>query len=116
MTPEARSLIRTVLDAPEHAAEISLASVPAALGALAELQGLLTLRLVSGREGQGATAKPPTEPDRLLTPEEAAEIMGVSPRWLRRRAKALPFARRLSRKALRFSETGLRRYLAARRP
>lgn len=61
------------------------------------------------------TAPPPTS-DRLLTPEEAASLLGVTPTWLIRRAKRLPFSRPLSRKILRFSEAGLRRWAAARKP
>ena len=49
------------------------------------------------------------DPDRLLTPEEAAAILGQSVRWLYRHAANLPFTRRISRKNLRFSEAGLRR-------
>jgi predicted DNA-binding transcriptional regulator AlpA len=56
-----------------------------------------------------------TEVDCLLTPEVAAQRLGQTRRWLYRHAKTLPFARRLSRKALRFSERGLERWLAARR-
>jgi Helix-turn-helix domain len=90
--------------------------VPAMIAALSARVTAATARLLASGEGQNGQAKPQSEPDRLLSPEEAAALMGVSPRWLRRRAKALPFARRLSRKALRFSEVGLRRFLAARRP
>ncbi|MBI2358327.1 MAG: helix-turn-helix domain-containing protein [Deltaproteobacteria bacterium] len=53
--------------------------------------------------------------DRLLTPAEAAAILNVKPRWLYRHANRLPFTRRLSRKALRFSEAGLFRWQAARK-
>ncbi len=62
--------------------------------------------------------RPPEAPaeDRLLTPEEAAAALRVTPRWLYRHAQRLPFTRRLSRKALRFSEAGLRRWRAAHRP
>ena len=52
--------------------------------------------------------------DRLLTAEEAALMLGVTVRWCYDHAKRLPFAKRLSRKCLRFSEAGLRRYLARR--
>jgi hypothetical protein len=38
-----------------------------------------------------------------------AGVLNVTPRWLYRRQ--LPFARRLSRRAVRFSEAGLRRWL-----
>jgi predicted DNA-binding transcriptional regulator AlpA len=55
------------------------------------------------------------EPDRLLTPEETAAILDVDVRWLYRHAAKLPFTRRISRKNLRFSEAGLRRWLAAKK-
>ncbi len=53
--------------------------------------------------------------DHLLTPEEAAGKLNVKLCWLYRHAKTLPFTRRLSRKALRFSESGLLRWQAARK-
>lgn len=53
--------------------------------------------------------------DRLLTPEQAVGILGVTVRWLYRHADQLPFTRRLSRKTLRFSEVGIRKYLATRK-
>lgn len=53
----------------------------------------------------------PSSPDRLLTAEEAAAVLGVSRRWLYAHAGHLPFARHLSRRALRFSEAGLRRWI-----
>jgi predicted DNA-binding transcriptional regulator AlpA len=56
------------------------------------------------------------EKDGLLSPEEAAAILGQNVRWLYRHADKLPFTRRISRKNLRFSEGGLRRWLAARKP
>ena len=55
------------------------------------------------------------EPDRLLTPEEAAALLQTTVPWLYRHHKQLPFARPLSRKRLRFSEAGLGRWLAAKR-
>ncbi len=51
----------------------------------------------------------------LLTIDEAAARLRVSPRWLYRHAKILPFSRKLSRKVLRFSRVGLVRWLATRR-
>ena len=54
-------------------------------------------------------------PDRLLTPEEAAKLMSVDVAWLYRHSKQLPFTKRLSKKALRFGERGLMRWLAARK-
>jgi hypothetical protein len=50
-----------------------------------------------------------------LTPQEAAKIMGVDTNWLYRHRKTLPFAKGLSKKALRFDEAGLRRWMASRK-
>ena len=50
----------------------------------------------------------------LLTPQQAADRLGVSVRWLYRHAKSLPFVRRLSRRALRFDPAGLRRWVTSR--
>ncbi len=57
-----------------------------------------------------------TQPDRLLTPQEAATILGQSVPWLYRHAAKFPFTRRISRRNLRFSEAGLRRWIAAKTP
>ena|SRR5262245_49079796 len=50
----------------------------------------------------------------LLTAKRAAALMGVTPRWLYRNARKLPFARYIGRKTLRFSQTGLNRWLAVK--
>ena len=52
--------------------------------------------------------------DRLLTAEEAAEMLSVSPDWLYRHAKKLPFTRKLGPKMLRFSSQGIKKWLATR--
>jgi predicted DNA-binding transcriptional regulator AlpA len=68
------------------------------------------LRVVlSELEATDGNGGPPVA-DRLLTAEEAAARLGVTVRWLYDHAKTLAFAKRLSRKCLRFSEAGLRRY------
>jgi len=56
------------------------------------------------------------EPDRLLKPEEAASLLGVSVGWLYRHASQFAFTRRLSRKVLRFQESGVRRFIERGRP
>jgi hypothetical protein len=53
----------------------------------------------------------PQSPDRLLTPEDAAERFGVTKRWLLAHADHIPGVRRLSRKTVRFSERRLARFL-----
>jgi predicted DNA-binding transcriptional regulator AlpA len=47
--------------------------------------------------------------------EEAAETIGVTPRWVYRNAKMLPFTRPISRRIVRFSRCGIQRWLASRR-
>jgi hypothetical protein len=107
-----------VLDAPERAADVPPAAVPAILGALAELQATFTLRLMSGANGhapQSEAPASPDEPDRYLTVEEAAAIYNVPKHYFYRRVARIPGARRLSRKCLRLSESGLRRFMASRK-
>lgn len=74
------------------------------------------LREVIREELSDSRKAQPAEKERLLTPEEAAEILGQNVRWLYRHAAKLPFSRRISRKNLRFSEAGLRKWLAAKKP
>jgi len=78
----------------------------------ATLAARLTQALLVAREGEPSAAN---QDERLLTPQEASAILNVRVRWLYRHAGRLPFTRRLSRKRLRFSEAGLRRYLETRR-
>ena len=49
--------------------------------------------------------------DRLLDAEEAAKVLCVSPDWLYRHAKRLPFSCKLGPKMLRFSYQGIQKYL-----
>jgi len=51
--------------------------------------------------------------ERLLHAKEAAEMLSVSEDWLYRKAKSLPFSRKLGRN-LRFSYQGIIKYLAGR--
>jgi predicted DNA-binding transcriptional regulator AlpA len=56
-----------------------------------------------------------TGEDRLLDAEEAAKLLSVSPDWLYRKAKKLPFTHRLGPKMLRFSYLGILKWLATRK-
>ena len=53
--------------------------------------------------------------DRLLDAEEASKVLSVSPDWLYRHHKELPFSRKLGQKMLRFSSQGIQKYLATRK-
>lgn len=75
---------------------------------IGQLRELIRSEIAAAQNGHGV------EKDRLLTPDEAAEILGESKRWLYRHQRQLPFIKRLSRKSLRFREAGLRRWMAAK--
>lgn len=72
---------------------------------------LADLEVLNNENGGNGTTPPVAPPDRLLTVEETANRMGVRVEWLYRHARRLPFARHLGRRTLRFSESGLARYL-----
>jgi hypothetical protein len=84
--------------------------LPALLGELARLQGEALARLAARPDPQTREAG-----SRLLTAAEAAQIAGVSKRWLLTHTRARRFRHDLSRKNVRFDEPGLRTWLASRR-
>src|SRR5262249_1652998 len=53
--------------------------------------------------------------DRLLDIKEAAKLISMSEDWLYRHSKQLPFARKVGRKRLRFSEQGIVKWMATRK-
>lgn len=97
------------VDVPVNQIAALVASLASEQARLTAIQGVLMTRLVASQ---------PTETDesaeRLLTAEEVAKVLGVTSRWVQRRARRLPFARRLSPHAVRYSESGLRRWMANR--
>jgi predicted DNA-binding transcriptional regulator AlpA len=84
------------------------AELPALLGELARLQGEALARLAESTHG------PISTPDRLLTADEAAQIAGTSKRWILSKTRNRRFRHDLSRKPVRFEESGLRPWLASR--
>ncbi len=96
---------------PAHIIPRFIAELAARQAALSAIQGLLTSRLLAG---EAAPAPRNESAERLLTAEEVAHSLGVTKRWVQRRARRLPFARQLSDHAIRYSETGLRRWMANR--
>lgn len=99
--------------APADVADMPREALPGLLAGLAALQAAVAARLavVPDANGNGAG------PDEMLTAEQAARRTGMSRRLLYKQTKAgkLPFARRVSEKALRFSALGIERWLAARK-
>jgi predicted DNA-binding transcriptional regulator AlpA len=49
-------------------------------------------------------------PDRLLSAEEAAQLLGVSPRWLYQHGARQSFTHKLGRRTVRYSERGLMKW------
>lgn len=91
-----------------------LSQLAALQGSLAAVQAKLITRMT--RSWTNDTVQKEDLLERWLTADEAAELLKVNRKWLYRRANALPFTRRLSRKKLLFSESGLRRWMASRKP
>lgn len=91
----------------ERIAGIPEEQIPAVIAQLAAVQSQLAARLLTNPSRRVAE---PIEKDTLLTADQAAPLLGVTPHWLYRHWKQLPFARRLSRRTLRFSEIGLRKW------
>ncbi len=102
-----------ILKSPERIAEVPVAEVPAVLNRLASLQSMLAARLTNeALSVPTPSPEPPAAEDHLIDAKEAAKILGVKHSWLYRNAKRLPFTRKLSRKQLRFSKSGLHRWKA----
>ena len=97
---------------PERVAEIPAAAIPALLCRLSAVQGALAARLRSEPHTEYSRASQAT--DRLLRADEVAARTGLSRDYIYRHAEAFPFTRRVGRRALRFSEQGLDRWLKTR--
>ena len=86
--------------------------------ALAALEELAVLRAALLERAKGASPvraevnSEQSATDRLLTAQEVAVAFGCSVAWVYRQAPRWPFTRKLSHKVLRFSEAGLREWLA----
>jgi predicted DNA-binding transcriptional regulator AlpA len=53
--------------------------------------------------------------ERLLEADEAAKVLAVTPEWLYRNRKRLPFTRKLGHKMLRFSYVGILRWIETKK-
>jgi predicted DNA-binding transcriptional regulator AlpA len=102
--------LRDLLGDPKLVDELSPAEAASALAELASLQVAVTARLRVVPSGSDLVLP---ETDRLLTAEDLAERFGRSVAWVYRQARHWNFTRRLTRRTVRFSESGLARWLAA---
>ncbi len=85
-----------------------LGQIPALLGALEQVRAMAWARLSAPQVATQAPTRPRSGKDRLLSAQEAADLLGVSERWVYDHADELG-GQRLSARCLRFSEKALRR-------
>lgn len=91
--PDLASLART----------LPIDALPDFLGHLATAQGLAFSRLV--------TPPPTAQPDSLITIEEGAPLLGMSPKFVYEHQNELPFVRKMGRRNIRLSTLGIQNYL-----
>jgi predicted DNA-binding transcriptional regulator AlpA len=109
-----RQTLAVLVADPERIEGVAPQALPELLGELEALRAKLLRQLMAS--AAPAPAPPASrEPDRLLSADQAAALLGVSRRWVYRRASSLPFTRRIGRGTLRFSLRGLERWREARR-
>lgn len=94
-------------------ASIPAGEIPAVLSALAALQAALAARLMTPAAQVKVGAD---DSDTLLTVEETAARLRRSTKWVYRRVKNLPFARRLGPRSWVFSSAGLEKWIARQKP
>jgi predicted DNA-binding transcriptional regulator AlpA len=96
-----------IIDDPAKAATLPKEAIPEFRGELARLDTILLATLLSRGDQQSAGL----QGDRLLDVEAASGKLGTTANWLYRNASRLPFAIRVGKKQLRFSEMGIDRYI-----
>lgn len=90
--------------------QVPLERIPEVIGELERAKAVLWSRLTSPVPVSQRAAD-----DRLLSAQQVHEQTQLSVAWMYRHANALPFTRRVGRKVL-FSQAGLTKWLATRRP
>lgn len=107
--PAAPSPLSPIIEDLERLVErADRAEIPALLGELERVRAMAWMRLSAPHVATQAPTRPRSGKDRLLSAQEAAEILGVKPRWVYDHAEELG-AQRLSDRCLRFSEKALQR-------
>ena len=106
-----------LLEQPDRVSEVPVGEVPGLLVRLGALVAALAARHAANVSNASKVlqVEPTDNRDRNLTADEAAKMLGMKKSWLYRHSGELPFTRRLSRRAVRFSEKGIRRWLETRR-
>lgn len=104
--------VRLCLPTMEDLDRLPARALPGFLVELSALQAHAALRLREHDENRQSVAE---QAERLLSVKETATMFGMSEDWLYRHHVKLPFTRPLGKRTLRFSEAGIRAWLAHRR-
>ena len=109
--------LATLAADPCRLADVAPEALPALLGELEALRAALWVRVAAHTAAPAPIQRGNGTPgeERLLTAAQVAVRLGVSRRWVYRKAATLPFTRCLGPGTLRFSERGLERWEEARR-
>ncbi len=91
---------------PESAGDLPIEVVSALLARCAAVQLALAAKI-----GRTPITEPQIHETRLLTVEQAADKLAVTPEWLYRRGKRLGLAVKLDNGTLRFSSAALETYI-----
>jgi hypothetical protein len=105
------ALLSEIVADPQRIRDLRRDDVPDLLADLERVRTRLWAHLLRGRD-EPVDTSPASSDDRLLTAIETAQLLGVTAKWLSRHHCDLPFARRLSRKVMRYSSLGAARWLA----
>lgn len=103
--------MRRLAELKEEIGDLSHEEIPAVLGELEELKAVAWAQLLiptNGRNPSGLKAA-----DELLKIQEAARRLELSPDYLYRHSRQLPFTVRIGRR-LRFSAQGIERFIRLR--
>ena len=93
---------------------VQFEEAPVFIGELERLRARLWSRMMVPTNDHRKSPTP-AEKDRWLTADQAADLLNVNKKWLYRRASNLPFTRKLSRRKVLFSESGLRQWMETRK-
>ncbi len=104
---------RTLAELDDLIADASVAELPGWAAALAARVSRVTARVLEGLTEPEVRPQGDTPPDGNLGVGEASRRLGMTPGWLYRNARNLPFTRRIGRRLL-FSARGLDRWNLAR--
>ena len=116
MPADASPLSRIIDDLERLVQRARPADIPALLGDLERIRVMAWMRFSAPLVATRAPTRARSGKDRLLTAKKAAEMLGVSARWIYDHADELPGTQRLTPRCLRFSEAALKRWLERRNP